>query len=305
METDSMKKFLTLFVFFICAVTVNAQNFSLEKRYVPDVYCALDFIEISENQISYRIINSKDIHSIQSKNIHIDGLPFIKLSEKMPKEISEEYFYRNKEVITDDKILLLACKETDSNSIILFATTKGFYNYEPFIKPFHGFEIVSQCKDCSSFLTETNKEYPVSNLSELKVDTPWVEGAPGYGIGEGFTIVNSRRDIMPPFLFIMNGYISYEKPYLYKQNGRVKKIKVKGLKSGKEKVLDVLDTPHPQTVDISFITEPEDIRVTIEEVYPGTKYEDTCIHYMITYFDEVIPYENNIDEFLSMDNFDK
>ena len=94
----------------------------------------------------------------------------------------------------------------------------------------------------------------------------------------------------------MNGYISYEKPYLYKQNGRVKKIKVTGVNSGKSKVLDVLDTPHPQTVDISFLNEPEDIRVEIADVYKGTKYDDTCIHYMITYIKEVIPYENSIGE---------
>ncbi|MBP5602230.1 MAG: hypothetical protein J6X78_05830 [Treponema sp.] len=94
----------------------------------------------------------------------------------------------------------------------------------------------------------------------------------------------------------MNGYISYDKPYLYKQNGRVKKIKVTGLKSGKSKILDVLDTPHPQTVDISFITEPEDIRVQIEEVYKGTKYDDTCINYLINYEEPVIPYESTLPE---------
>ena len=93
----------------------------------------------------------------------------------------------------------------------------------------------------------------------------------------------------------MNGYISYEKPYLYKQNNRIKKIKVKGIKSGKEKILDVLDTPHLQTVDISFITKAEDIRVEIADVYKGTKYDDTCLHYCITYDDEVIPYENSIE----------
>ena len=94
----------------------------------------------------------------------------------------------------------------------------------------------------------------------------------------------------------MNGYISYEKPYLYKQNNRIKKIKVTGLKSGKTKVLDVLDTPHPQTVDISFIKEPEDIRVEIADVYKGSKYDDTCLHYCITYDMEVIPYEDCITE---------
>ena len=152
-------------------------------------------------------------------------------------------------------------------------------------------------KDCSSYLIEKTKSYPVENLRKLAIDSPWVEGVPGDGIGEGFTIEGERYSKpLGPYLLIMNGYISYDKPYLYKQNGRVKKIKVTGLKSGKSKILDVLDTPHPQTVDISFITEPEDIRIQIADVYKGTKYDDTCINYLINYEDSVIPYESTIGD---------
>ncbi len=98
------------------------------------------------------------------------------------------------------------------------------------------------------------------------------------------------------FLLIMNGYYSMEKPYLYKQNNRVKQIKVTGLKSGNEKILDVLDTPHPQTVNISFLETQEPFRVTIMDVYKGTKYEDTCINCMEPYSYAVIPYEDSIGE---------
>ena len=129
------------------------------------------------------------------------------------------------------------------------------------------------------------------------MDTPWVEGVPGDGIGEGFTIQGQQfNKPLGPYLLLINGYISYEKPYLYKQNNRIKKIKVTGLKSGKIQILDVLDTPHPQTVDISFITQPEDIRVEIADVYKGTKYDDTCLHYCFAYDEKIIPYENCIGE---------
>ncbi len=286
-----MKKLIMLIMFFADAFVLAAQNFSLDGKYFLDLSSTLNSLVISNNEISYDFWKTKEKRTVRYEITHTDGLAFIKMSEKFPKEFSEE-FYSNKNIVTDDKILILAGKKKNSNEIILFGTTGGFYDYRTFIVPFH-FEVVSQSKDCSSYLKEKNKEYPVTNLSKFDVETPWVEGVNGYGIGESFTIDNSWS-VPRPYLFIMNGYISYKKPYLYKQNGRIKKIKVKGLKSGKEKILDVLDTPHPQTVDISFITEPEDIRVTIEEVYPGTKYEDTCIHYMITYFDEVIPYENSI-----------
>ena len=96
------------------------------------------------------------------------------------------------------------------------------------------------------------------------------------------------------YLLILNGYFSVEKPYLYKQNSRVKQIKVTGLKSGNEKILDVLDTPHPQTVDISFLYVQEPFRVTIMDVYKGTKYDDTCINCIEPFSVEVIPYEDSI-----------
>lgn len=144
--------------------------------------------------------------------------------------------------------------------------------------------------DCSSFLVERTTSYPVKNLTSRNDSTPWVEGVPGVGIGEGFTI---ERDIDRSYLLIMNGYISYNKPYLYKQNARVKKIRVTGTKSGISRVLDVIDTPNPQTVGITFLDENDDARVTIEDVYPGTKYEDTCISLCVTYRYKVVP-----DDFL-------
>lgn len=289
-----MKKLIILIMFSVSAFVLAAQNFSLDGKYNFFVYSKLARIDLEKDNLVYQFLDDIPKVSVKYKIIHIDGMSFIKMPEAFPKEVTEFYIYEKKtDVVTDDKILFLAGKLKDEISPEIILATAGFKNDYPLTNPVFYDQKIRKYKDCSSFLTEKNKEYPVSNLNNLAVDTPWVEGAPGYGIGEGFTIENSWGKLYTTLL-IMNGYISYEKPYLYKQNGRIKKIKVKGLKSGKEKILDVLDTPHPQTVDISFITEPEDIRVTIEDVYPGTKYEDTCIHYMITYFDEVIPYENSI-----------
>ena len=290
-----MKKSIILVMFFVSAFVLAAQNFRLDGKYIFFDYSGLSRIDLEKDNLIYVFYDKLPKYvSVKYKIIHINGMPFIKLPEAFPKEVTEFYIYEKKtDVITDDKIFFLAGKLKDEISPEIILATAGFKNDYPLTNPVFYDQKIRKYKDCSSFLTEKNKEYPVSNLDNLAVDTPWVEGVPGYGIGEGFTIENSWGKLYTTLL-IMNGYISYEKPYLYKQNGRIKKIKVKGLKSGKEKILDVLDTPHPQTVDISFITEPEDIRVTIEDVYLGTKYEDTCIHYMIMYFDEVIPYENSI-----------
>ena len=137
---------------------------------------------------------------------------------------------------------------------------------------------------------EGKKEYKIENLSIMEQDTPWVEGADGWGIGETFTISTENRSFYK-YILLMNGYISASNPKLYDENGRIKKIMVEGVKSGKKKEFTVKDTPHPQTVDISFLPEQEDVKVTILDVYKGTKYEDTAIHFMILWRTEVIPYE--------------
>ena len=137
---------------------------------------------------------------------------------------------------------------------------------------------------------EGKKEYKIENLSIMEQDTPWVEGADGWGIGETFTISTENRSFYK-YILLMNGYISASNPKLYDENGRIKKILVEGVTSGKKKEFTVKDTPHPQTVDISFLPEQEDVKVTILDVYKGTKYEDTAIHFMILWRTEVIPYE--------------
>lgn len=212
-----------------------------------------------------------------------DGLIFFQIEKPWFEDI-----YR-KQV---KKILLLAGREYSGRNFAF-----GFYNelnaqkwpsmlFSDVPREFEGSGRIY--KDPSSHLVEGTKEYSVDNLDNPYPGTPWVEAAQGHGIGEGFTIENSWGTVYTRLL-IMNGYISFDKPYLYAQNSRVKKLKVTGVKSGRSEILEVLDTPHPQTVDISFITEAEDIRVEIADVYSGTKYQDTCLNFCITWNSTIEP----------------
>lgn len=295
------KKSLSLVIILILLQQIFCENFSLCGRYYPDLYSTIDVLMIEDNTIKYHFETTDKEVSVKYSKYYDSGLLFLKLSESFPKEINENYYYYNKDVETNDKILVLAglIKDKDDKTkekVLMFATTKGFdKDSYPFIWPMKNFQISPQYINCTSYLKEKTKVYSVENLSNCMVDTPWVEGVEGDGIGEGFTMVD-RLNRCYPYLLIINGYISYEKPYLYKQNNRIKKIKVTGLKSGKSRVLDIRDTPHPQTVDISFITEPEDIRIEVADVYKGSKYDDTCLHFCITYNKEVIPYEDCITE---------
>lgn len=288
---------LSFFSVIIIMNSIFAQNFSLDGSYSFQEESLLSMMLIKDDTLVLKYdeeLNKSDI-ILKVKIIHINGMPFIELSDDMPAEVAAWWDYEeNPTIKTDNKIMFLAFK---GNYIKQFAFTKGF-RQDCVPLTFTRFEEWGNLyKDCSSYLVEKKKAYPVENLGKLVVDTPWVEGVKGGGIGEGFTIEGKQYSKpLGPYLFLINGYISYEKPYLYKENNRIKKIKVTGLKSGKSRILDVLDTPHPQTVDISFITEPEDIRVEIADVYKGTKYDDTCLHYCFAYDEKIIPYENSIGD---------
>ena len=270
--------------------TEEDRYFSLDGRYNCTVSSGLARIDILNDTLTYIHNEEKPDTEQKISFINKNGIDYIQLSKKFPKELTTDYIYGDsKDIETDEKILFLAGK-TEKLGTFLYAYTKGF-DTSSFTNNRTDELYYCLFKDASSCLSENGKEYPLENLYKRSLETPWVEGVPGDGIGEGFTLTFNGGSV-DPTLLLMNGYISFDKPYLYEQNNRIKKIKVKGLTSGKEKILDVIDTPHPQTVDISFITDKEDIRVEIAEVYKGTKYDDTCLQYCNAYLETIIPYKS-------------
>lgn len=282
----------------IFQTTDERMPFSFDGSYDPNLYSTLDSFCISNGNIRYQYESeeSSEIKTVKYEKIYKEGLLFLKMEERFPYSITEN----DSKSPTSNTLLVLIGKHTseDQNtvfpdgSILFFAETAGF-DY-PYIFITHSQNFLDHIghqiyKDCSSFLKENDIEYKIENLSNCKPGTPWVEGVSGSGIGEGFSI-ECERD----YLLIMNGFISYDKPYLYKQNNRIKKLKVTGLKNGIEKTYEVLDTPHPQTIDVSDFKDSGDIRIEIADVYKGTKFDDTCMNFCAGYTARVIPYEDTI-----------
>lgn len=136
--------------------------------------------------------------------------------------------------------------------------------------------IVNKKLKASSELKEKSKIYSVRNLGNLSCGNCWSEGVPGNGIGEYI-----ENEIHGRYLYFFSGYVDVNKPYLYKQNSRPKKIMIET--KNQTIYLDLEDSPNPQKI---FIDEPDwkkpyNIKITILEVYPGTKYDDTCINAII------------------------
>jgi hypothetical protein len=131
----------------------------------------------------------------------------------------------------------------------------------------------------SSSLTEGTIRYGPENLDKHWTRTPWVEGVPGHGIGEEI-----RIDTWFPRLWISIGFVSYDRPELYELNSRPKRLRVVSDATGEERIVDLEDTPNLQPIEVPGEWESAGdggIRLIIEEVYPGTRWDDTCINFIV------------------------
>ena len=105
---------------------------------------------------------------------------------------------------------------------------------------------------------------------------PWVEGAKGYGINETVSIEFDQ----PVYSFsILNGYADVQNMKLFKENGRVKKLKVEDQTNKLEYTMTFEDKVYFNYLELSKPS--NSIKLTILEVYEGTKYQDTCISALI------------------------
>jgi hypothetical protein len=130
--------------------------------------------------------------------------------------------------------------------------------------------------NASSYYENSNEEYPASNLANIQLFNPWVEGVDGNGVGESFSISNSA----PP-LFISNGFVSYQKPYLYEYNSRIKTIRITDLQSGGFVMIELEDTPNIQYLDIpDSLWNISDFEYQIIDVYPGDQWTDTSVNFL-------------------------
>jgi len=137
--------------------------------------------------------------------------------------------------------------------------------------------------NATSYLMENNISYSPDNLRiNNKTDKPWVEGADGFGINE--KIFFESGALIRGSIHISIGYVSYDKPYLYNQNSRPKKINL-SVENKFSFEVELKDTPHYQEIKLPSDVYEEDILVLeILDVYPGTKYEDTCINTIVGEF---------------------
>lgn len=131
----------------------------------------------------------------------------------------------------------------------------------------------------TSSLKEGDRYYSPTNLGEIRPGNPWVEGAKGAGIGEKITTKwNIKKGGIKALIFA-NGYVSYNKPNLFLQNNRVKRLRLSNESGQMNFFVDLNDTPNPQIFILPV--ETHDVTFEIISVYEGSRWDDTCINFIL------------------------
>lgn len=150
-------------------------------------------------------------------------------------------------------------------------------------------------KATSELKPEHGISYRASYAHDLSYKTAWIEGVPGYGIGESIAYTLPPENPRITKVIVINGYVKSDEAW--KENSRVKKLKmyVNGKPyamlnledSKKEQIFNVETIGHGDRKNIEALKKkPESsIKFEIADVYPGEKYEDTAITEI--YFDGI------------------
>ena len=120
---------------------------------------------------------------------------------------------------------------------------------------------------------QAGRDYGPRNLmGTIEPGGAWCEGVPGPGIGERITI-----HMKPPTNFrsisITNGYARTEDTF--RHNGRIKRALIETNRGFKREVT-LKDSREEQKIALPGITAGW-VRLTIVEVYPGSRGTDTCV----------------------------
>jgi hypothetical protein len=126
----------------------------------------------------------------------------------------------------------------------------------------------------SSCLLEKGIMYEPKYAIDNDITTAWVEGVKGSGIGEWIDFAFAKEEKIKA-INIINGYAKSNKHYCV--NNRVKKVKIQ-FNDGASMVQELKDAVlEPQRIELPEEKTVYSVRMTILEVYPGAKYNDTCI----------------------------
>lgn len=128
---------------------------------------------------------------------------------------------------------------------------------------------------------QSGNSYGPENLADGTSRTAWCEGARGPGIGQTITLhiddgSSFRR------LLIGNGYGKSRKSY--RSNGRPKRVEITTDRTPPTQ-FNLMDQNAIVPVPLLASAEYKWVRLKILSVYPGEKYDDTCVDFIMPDFE--------------------
>lgn len=158
----------------------------------------------------------------------------------------------------------------------LFAYTEGRTDYA-FVRS------AEASSTYSEWLSGRKIIYDALNAFDDKLDTVWVEDKSHSGIGEKLTVV-FYEPIKIDEIRIINGFAHKD---LYKKNNRVKTLNIACLHTDVGPAADYTledDCEDFQSIHLKETATVDALVFTIQDVYRGTKYNDTCIDEIRFYY---------------------
>jgi len=244
-----------LLIFIISMLTVFSQ--SKNTLIYADNPITIIIFENNEN-ITITSIDSTTISGVFT-NLIINKVPYIRVTYN--NNSIETFLF-----LSNDTVCFLY--KANNQKPYVSGFSNSLYNRGEFI-----FDRPSNIR-ASSSLVENRLEHSPEKINQ-NIEEAWAEGVPGYGI-------NEKLYINPPMhctgLYISIGFISFERPFLYEENSRPKKISV-SVENKFSIIIELEDTPNYQTITFpQAINTIDTMTIEILDVYQGTKYQDTCIN---------------------------
>lgn len=125
----------------------------------------------------------------------------------------------------------------------------------------------------TSYLTEKTTAHTPDRIADGSLSTAWVEGAEGQGLGESVSLQFTGTYLVTG-LRIYAGYQKSED--LYYKNSRPQSIMVT-FSDGTQETFSLEDQMGEQQLTLTQPRATESVTITIEAVYPGSRYQDTVI----------------------------
>ena len=135
----------------------------------------------------------------------------------------------------------------------------------------------------STLESQGGNSYSTKNLSDAKLETAWVEGAPGYGVGVELHITFDAKpynDTVPLWGFeFVNGYAKDKETWM--ANSRVKYLNV--LHNNVVMfTIRLADTDSPQEIRLDAkhtiqLAYGDSVTLVIAGAYPGKRFKDTAL----------------------------